>query len=360
MSFRTRRVIFMTPFLMLYEFFLLKYLFLLFGGMDDIYIGILIILFGFLHIVPMLFEEKKSRFITRVLDEIGGLWIWASLFVFFDLIIIYSLASFVKVPMWFIVLSLIIIFIIGVYCYYKAHKLVVNEREIYLDNISEDVNIVHLSDVHFGSIRHKKIITDLRDKLIELSDDCDIAIISGDLADGSCVVEEDDFLPLKDLGMPIVFVPGNHDYYPGIDNVIKACRNADIIVLDNEAMKFKGMNIFGLTFSFGNIEMPSADDLASTIKEGGPNIVIYHVPRNWEELSRLGFDIQLSGHTHGGQFYPVVWIGDLFFYNRGLFKSQVGGNDKYLHVTTGVGGMDYPMRWGTDSELVVLKLRKKN
>ena len=360
MSFRTRRVIFMTPFLMLYEFFLLKYLFLLFGGIDDIYIGILIILFAFLHIVPMLFEEKKSRLLTRILDEICGLWIWASLFILFDLIIIYSIASFVRVPMWFIAFSLILILIIGVYNYYKAHKLVVNEQEICLDRLSEDVNIVHLSDVHFGSIRHKEIINDLRDKLIGLDDSCDIAIISGDLADGSCVVEYDDFLPLKDVDMPIVFVPGNHDYYPGIDNVIKACRNADVIVLDNESMEFKGMNIFGLTFSFDNIEMPSADELVSTIKNDGANIVICHVPRKWEALSRLGFDIQLSGHTHGGQFYPVVWIGDMFSYNRGLFKSKIDGRDKYLHVTTGVGGMDYPMRWGTDSELVVLKLRKKN
>lgn len=359
MSFRTRRVIFMTPFLMLYEFFLLKYLFLLFGGMDDICIGILTIIFGFLHIVPMLFEEKKSRTLTRALDEMCGIWIWASLFILFDLIIIYSMASFVKVPLWFIVLSLIVVFIIGAYSYHKAHKLLVNEQEICLDTLSEEVNIAHLSDVHFGSIRHKKIISDLRDKLIELSDDCDIAIISGDLADGSCVVEEDDFLPLRDVDMPIIFVPGNHDYYPGIDKVIKACRNAEIIVLDNEAMEFKGMNIFGLTFSFDNIEMPSADDLVSTIKEDGANIVIYHVPRKWKELSRLGFDIQLSGHTHGGQFYPVVWIGDIFLYNRGLFKETIDGKDKYLHVTTGVGEMDYPFRWGTDSEIVVLKLRRK-
>ena len=360
MSFRTRRVIFMTPLLMIFEFFLLKYLFALFGGINDLYIGLLVILFAFLHIVPMLFEERKSRFITRCLDEIGNLWIWASLFILIDLIIIYFLGLFLKVPMWFSALSLAVIFIIGVYNYYKAHKLIVKEQEIYLDVLSEDVNIVHLSDVHFGSIRHKKIINDLRDKLIELDDSCDMAIISGDLADGSCVVEEDDFLPLKDVNMPIVFTPGNHDYYPGIDNVIKACRNAGIIVLDNESMELKGLNIFGLTFSFGDIDMPSADDLISTIKEDGANVVIYHVPQGWEELSRLGFDVQLSGHTHGGQFYPIVWIGDMIWYNRGLFKGNVNGKDKYLHVTTGVGGMDYPMRWGTDSELVVLKLRKKN
>ena len=93
------------------------------------------------------------------------------------------------------------------------------------------------------------------------------------------------------------------------------------------------------------------------IKEGLVNIIIYHVPYNWQGFSRMGFDIQLSGHTHGGQFYPVINFADLIFkYNRGLFKNTLG---KYLHVTTGVGSMDTPMRWGTDSELVILKLKNK-
>ena len=56
----------------------------------------------------------------------------------------------------------------------------------------------------------------------------------------------------------------------------------------------------------------------------------------------------------------MLFRSDRIWYNRGLFKAKISGKDKYLHVTTGVGGMDYPMRWGTDSELVVLKLRKKN
>ena len=70
----------------------------------------------------------------------------------------------------------------------------------------------------------------------------------------------------------------------------------------------------------------------------------------------MGFDIQLSGHTHGGQFYPVVnFTNMLFDYNMGLFKDDLG---HYLHVSTGVGSMDTPMRWGTDCEFVILKLKK--
>jgi predicted MPP superfamily phosphohydrolase len=92
------------------------------------------------------------------------------------------------------------------------------------------------------------------------------------------------------------------------------------------------------------------------IRKDKVNILNYHVPYNWNEFSDLGFDIQLSGHTHGGQFYPMVWFANrMFEYNMGLFRNDLG---KYIHVTTGVGSMDTPMRWGTDSEIVVLKLRK--
>ena len=154
--------------------------------------------------------------------------------------------------------------------------------------------------------------------------------------------------------MPIIFTPGNHDFYPGIKNVIEACENAGIIVLDNDSIELNGLNIFGLTFSFGDREVPQIDE--SLIRDDMVNIINYHVPYKWKEFSELGFDIQLSGHTHGGQFYPVVWFANrMFEYNIGLFKNDLG---KYIHVTTGVGSMDTPMRWGTDSEIVVLKLRK--
>ena len=102
--------------------------------------------------------------------------------------------------------------------------------------------------------------------------------------------------------------------------------------------------------------MPKIDK--SSIKRDSVNIINYHVPYYFEEFSKLGFDIQLSGHTHGGQFYPAVWFANLIFkYNKGLFKNDSG---KYIHVTTGVGSMDVPMRWGTDSEIVILKLKKES
>jgi len=355
MSFRTRRVIFSTPFYIIFEFFLLKYIFLLIGGVSDTIVIFLALLIGPLRLVPMFFEAKKSRKVTRFLSAIDGIWMWASLLFLIDILIIYLINMFVSTTVEVNAVLLAIVPILGVYNYYKAHKLVVNEKELVLDNLSRDINIVHLSDVHFGSVRHKSIIRQVADKLKELEDSCEIVIISGDLADGSSVVEEDDFMAFKQLNIPVIFTPGNHDFYIGIEDVFDACQKAGIIILDNESMEFECLNIFGLTFSFENREIPKID--SSLIKPNSVNIINYHVPYHWQEFSSIGFDIQLSGHTHGGQFYPAVNFANMLFeYNMGLFKNNLG---KYLHVTTGVGSMDTPMRWGTDSELVVLKLRKK-
>lgn len=356
MSFRTKRVFITTPFYMLFEFFLLKYLFLLFGGINDIYLLIVTLLLGCLQCFPVVFEEKNSTIVGRFFTEIFGIWMWAMVMILVDIIIIYLIKQFLNISITLVCILLAIVPILGVYNYYCAHKLVIKQHTLKFDNLKEEVNIVHLSDIHFGAVRNKKIITQIANKLNELSDVCDIAIISGDLADGSCVVKEDDFLPFKDVNMPIVFTPGNHDFYPGIVNVCNAAKKAGLIILNDKKMKFKGLTIFGLSFTFGDGKQVSSESLKQVVDENAVNVINYHVPYDWDLFSSLGFNLQLSGHTHGGQFYPMIWFCRLMFkHNRGLFEE----NGNYLSVTTGVGSMDTPMRWGTNSELVILKLRKK-
>ena len=158
MSFRTRRILIMTPFYMIFQFFLLKYLLLLFGGLDDGYLIIIAIIVGLLHCMPMFFESKKSTVAGRFLTTIGGVWMWMSLMFLFDLMFIYLIKMFVILPFEIIVDLVLIVPFLGIYNFYKSHKLVINEKILELNNLSRDINIVHLSDVHFGSVRHKKII----------------------------------------------------------------------------------------------------------------------------------------------------------------------------------------------------------
>lgn len=346
---------------MLFYFFLLKYTFLLFGGLNDFYTLFITVILGLLACVPTLLEEKKSRKSVRILAKLYGFWAFCSLFLLMDIIIIYFLGVFIRVPYTIKCILILLVPMIGIYAYYHAHQLKVKEYQLDVNKITHDLNIIHISDIHFGFLNNKGYLNKLADKLKELSNTCDLVIISGDLADGSCLIEEDDFLPLKDVNIPIIFTPGNHDYYPGIENVYRAANKAGLIVLDNENIEIGDLNIVGNSFSFGDIPNLTFEELDNMINPNKLNLIVYHTPYYFEEFSNLGFDIQLSGHTHGGQFYPIILFAELIFkYNKGLFTKETPQGNHYLSVSTGVGVMDYPGRWGTDSEIVVLKLRNSN
>ena len=360
MSFRSRRILFSSPFLMVFEFFLLGYLLSFFGDINNVYLFVIVLGLEIVHVVPMLFESRRSSVVGRLLTTFYGVWEWFLLMIFLLMVLVYFTSLFVMVDKNIILVGLLVIVLIGVYAFINAHRIVVRKCSLEFPNLSRSYSILHLSDVHYGSLCHKRSISNLRDKFVELEDECDLIIISGDLADGSCVVCEDDFTAFRDVSVPIVFTSGNHDYYPGIESVHNACRRAGMIVLENESLQFDDLNIYGLSYSFDEIDMPSVDDLRRLVRSDMVNIVNYHVPHGWDELSELGFDIQLSGHTHGGQFYPVTWISNLLFkgHGMGLFTKEVDDSYKYLHVTCGVGCMDVPMRWGTKPEIVLLRLEK--
>ncbi len=359
-SFRTRRVLYSTPVYMLLYFFIVKYLLALVINISDWYVLFITIILGFLHVVPSIYEEKKSRYITRILGETYGILSWLAVMFLIDILIIYLLKLFINPPLIMIYVMLAIVPVIGVYAYYHAHDIKIKEETLKFDNISKDLNIIEISDIHYGLFIYDKTLNKLVNKLKSLEDTCDLVIIAGDLADGSRIITENSFLPFKEVNIPIIFTPGNHDFYPGLENVYKACKKAGITILDNDKMEYEDLNIYGLTFSFTEEQNVNQKELVNAVNPEKVNIMIYHSPGHFKEFSKIGFDLELSGHTHGGQFYPGVWFSSMIFkYCKGLFENDIDGKKHYLSVTTGVGVMDYPFRWGTDSEILVLKLRKK-
>ena len=111
-------------------------------------------------------------------------------------------------------------------------------------------------------------------------------------------MKEDTFEDFKNLDFPVVFTPGNHDLYQGLDNIKRIATKGGITILDNEAMKFKGLNIHGLGFrqdpdSF--LDIPNWEMMWNINKEEN-NLIIFHFPYYWNELQNFRFNIQLSGH----------------------------------------------------------------
>jgi predicted MPP superfamily phosphohydrolase len=343
----------------IFLYFLIGAIANLFNGISFNYQISISLFIGAFTVVPIVIELKKSNIITRSMMEIAEIMKWVFLMYGFLTLAIYIIQIAFKIPTEIItLLFMTIIPFLAIYAYIKAQKIKLKSFDLKIANLNDEIKLIHISDLHIGSIRNKKLLKNIVSKIN--STDADLVIISGDLADGSCPIDDNSFLPFKDSKIPIIFTPGNHDLYPGIENVINAVKSANVNVLFNEIFNFKGLQIIGIPFSFeGNTTYGKSNNDNLNFNKFDPNqptVLINHIPVNWDTFSKLGIDLQLSGHTHGGQFYPMNWIVKLVF---PFFKGIYENNGQYLCVTSGIGTLGPPMRWGTDAEMIVLILSSK-
>ncbi|MGL4669853.1 MAG: metallophosphoesterase [Methanobacteriaceae archaeon] len=373
----------------IFNYFLIASVANLFGGINNnILIGIVLAI-GIIYLGSIIVELKKSNLITRFLMTASEIYKWISVIALFLTIAVYAFififnsinstifvfnigigSDFNTIIISYGILSiyLILLPILAIYPYYNAHKITVKRHELFVKGLSEELSIIHISDLHIGSIRNNKLLKNL---VSSINNDnnvndhkADLIIISGDLADGTCSIDDNSFIELKNSKVPIIFTPGNHDYYPGIDNVISAAKNAGMMVLNNDTIDFKGLSIIGISFvNQREINAGGGENIVNNklsfhnFDENQASILVNHFPVAWDNARSLGIDIQLSGHTHGGQFYPFnLFVKSVFPYLKGLYEED----GKYLSVTNGLGTLGPPMRWGTDSEIVILDLKKKN
>ncbi|MCQ2964463.1 MAG: hypothetical protein MJ203_02735 [archaeon] len=159
MNFQKNRMLLGIPFFVIINFFILKYTILLFREeFNEWYLLILAIFLGILHILPIIYESDKSTVLGRFVAKTMGVWTWILMFLTMDVVAIYILDYVFTIPKWIMCLILAIVPILTIYNYYHAHDLKINEQIIELNNLKEEMDIVHFSDVHFGSIRHREII----------------------------------------------------------------------------------------------------------------------------------------------------------------------------------------------------------
>ncbi|WP_069593143.1 metallophosphoesterase [Methanosphaera sp. WGK6] len=363
----------LTFMLLFYNFFILSSLNnILELSINSYTIFIIVLIIAISRITSMTIERNKTHTITQYLMEFDGIWLWASFMYLFEIIILYVIEQFIIIPLSLKAIFILLIPVLGIIGYYIAHNIYIKEYEIYLNEKSQTqskpMTIIQISDLHIGSIRREKTLKKVVKAINKIASQKEntqvITVIAGDIADGSCPITPDMFMTFKEATMPVIFTPGNHDYYQGIDNVKTALENAGITILDNENIIYdkENINLIGLKFSFNESEQDDTYQLP--IKQDKNNIVIYHAPFYWDEFSKMGVDLELSGHTHGGQFYPAIWFTKrMFKYNRGLFNRQViqengTKTNSYLSVTDGVGSFATPIRLGTHSEVVVLDINR--
>lgn len=218
------------------------------------------------------------------------------------------------------------------------------------------LRIVQLSDLHVGPTirRHYvekvvKSVNDLRPDLIALT---------GDMGDGPVEKYRDDISPLSQMksSYGAFFVPGNHEHYWNSEAWINLMRQMNITVLLNQGKQITHLGQQLLVGGVPDPVMPIKPDPKKVFDEGneaGFKILLSHRPGIALEASRVGFDLQLSGHTHGGQFFPWTLIARLVHKHLlGLHKID----RMWLYVNSGTGSWGPLLRLGTFSEITHIEV----
>ncbi len=235
------------------------------------------------------------------------------------------------------------------------------ELDVKIKNLPQALagfRLVQISDVHIGPLLHKEWLAGIVARIRELKPD--LVAITGDLVDGSVEDLREHTAPLADLAdtpRGVFFVTGNHEYYSGADEWLAHLKTLSVQPLRNERREVApGLWLAGiddLTARGGDHgpDLPRA--LAGHDREQ-PLVLLAHQPRQFLEAADLGVDLTLSGHTHGGQIWPFVWLVSLQQpYVAGLHRKK----ESQLYVSRGTGFWGPPLRVGAPPEITLIRLQ---
>ncbi|MDR2896633.1 MAG: metallophosphoesterase [Propionibacteriaceae bacterium] len=235
----------------------------------------------------------------------------------------------------------------------------------------DGMTIALVTDVHLGATSRPTLITETIDQLNEAHPD--LIVFGGDLIDGSVANLGDSLRPLTELSAPdgVVFTTGNHEMYHDPQAWIDFEASIGLTQLNNDGFKIwrgkQSIELIGIDDASGQGQLaPSlrwacrqANDGPCSATDGVFRILVAHQPRqalaNHQLPPQLGIDLQLSGHTHGGQFLPFG-LTTLLVQPMLSGVAQVGG----ITVVTsrGVAGWGPQVRVGADPQIVLITLRR--
>jgi len=223
------------------------------------------------------------------------------------------------------------------------------------------MTVVMASDFHLGTLIGPARLGKIVDRINALEPD--IVLMPGDIVDESVTDEQEARMSsvMRRIEAPLgVFaVPGNHEFYSGLERNLACLRACGIQVLEDEAVEVAGaLVIVGrrdpsvLKKQESRVPIPVILERAG-VDEGLPIVLLDHQPLRLEEAREAGVDLQLSGHTHAGQLFPLDLI------NKRVWELHWGylrkGGTQY-YVTSGVGTWGPPVRTGSRPEIVRIAL----
>ena len=224
----------------------------------------------------------------------------------------------------------------------------------------ERLRIAVASDIHLGTIIRNSRLA----RIVSMFNDLkpDIVLLPGDIVDESVPVEEEERMTatLASIRAPlgVYAVSGNHEFYGGIDRATGYLKRAGVRVLEDEAVLVADAFVLAgrvdpTAVRFGRTRKGLAEILEA-VDRRRPVLLLDHQPFKLEEAEANGVDLQVSGHTHAGQLFPLNII------NKRVYEQNWGPwrrGATHYDISCGVGTWGPPIRTGSRPEIVLIEVR---
>ena len=339
-----------------------------FSGVLQGLILVVIILLILAPVIVRTLESLHYEHLARMAACVGYVWM-AFVFLFFFLSISLELIRIVHklfapetgtlaLKAFTFGLSILLSAVLVVYGYIDATRIRVRNLQIPIDQTlpgDGNLRIVQISDVHVGIIIRNDRLNPILERIRAARPD--ILVSTGDLLDGeldNIMIDAERFAAIK-APYGKFAVLGNHEYYAGLSRSIEFTEAAGFRLLRDDAAETAGITIFGeddiTGRKPGTTEKSEIFIKALAQKQDGFVILLKHQPHIRESAN---FNLQLSGHTHGGQLFPFGFITRLYFpKNYGLHELAA---NKLLYVSRGTGTWGPPVRVFAPPEITVIDL----
>lgn len=306
-------------------------------------------------------EAWSVRPLAHLCSLAGGVMVGFLFFLTIFMLAVDMVHCFVRMPRWLFG-GLVALLSVGmtVFSMHKAFSPQVVEVRIRLPKLQQPLRAVQLTDLHIGHYRGEKHVQRIVNQVNSLHPD--IVFFTGDCFESWYNLDGRAIAPLEQLQAPLFFVAGNHEGYVDSDRAKQLLREAGVRVLENEVVESKGLCIVGLDYMSADAQHVGmhAPKRPETIENTLPKlpidtslpvIVLHHSPIGADYMENAGASLLLSGHTHGGQIFPLTLLNNLLFqFNRGL-NTQ---NRLQVYTSCGTGTFGPPMRFGTVSEITLI------
>ena len=321
-----------------------------------------LLLLAFIFPAASLLAWRYSNALVRGLYRIAATWLGFMSFFFLASIatwIVYGVAAMAGFGYERQNIALAIFgaaFLAGLYGVVNSQRIRVRQITVKLPNLPEHWRgrlAAFVSDLHLGHVRGYRFAKRLVALLSGLGPD--IVFVGGDMYDGTKVDAQRLAEPLRDIQSPLgtYFVAGNHEEFTDRTKYLEAVKSSGVRVLNNEKVVVDGLQIVGVHHH----EMVSQQQFRAILENAEldpkcASILLAHCPHHLHIAAEEKIGLQLSGHTHAGQFFPFTWITKRI-YGPFVYGLKSLGN-LLVYTSCGVGTWGPPMRVGTSPEVVLI------